>query len=75
MTFLHFRYRNRLGLLASSLLDPGESAESPRVRRAAGPGLAVAYHAFLEQVDARLDSMPRAIRVLRCSLSSCKRAP
>jgi 5,10-methylenetetrahydromethanopterin reductase len=45
-----------------TVLDEGESAASPRVIAAVGPQLAVAYHAFLEQHDARLDTLPNAAR-------------
>ena len=41
-----------------TVMDPDETFDSPRVIETAGPGVAVAYHAFLEQHDARLDSLP-----------------
>ena len=43
-----------------TVLDDGEPLDSARVMAAAGPPMAVAYHAFLEQRDARLDSLPNA---------------
>ena len=45
-----------------TILEPGESPTSDRVMETAGPGVTVAYHAFLEQNDARLDSLPGADR-------------
>ena len=47
-----------------TVLDEGEALDSPRVLATAGPGAAVAYHAFLEQRDARLDGLPNADRFL-----------
>ncbi len=41
-----------------TIMDPDETVDSPRVIETAGPAVAVAYHAFLEQNDARLDSLP-----------------
>jgi 5,10-methylenetetrahydromethanopterin reductase len=44
-----------------TILDEGESPASPRVLETAGPGVMVAYHAFLEQRDdERLDRLPNA---------------
>jgi 5,10-methylenetetrahydromethanopterin reductase len=43
-----------------TILDRGETLSSPRVINTAGPGVMVAYHAFLEQRDARLDHFPNA---------------
>ena len=43
-----------------TVLRPGETEDSPRVLETAGPGAAVAYHAFLEQNDGRLSSLPNA---------------
>lgn len=43
-----------------TILDDGETTASDRVIETAGPGAMVAYHAFLEQRDARLDSLPGA---------------
>lgn len=45
-----------------TILDQGETLSSPRVINTAGPGAMVAYHAFLEQHDARLDRFPNAKR-------------
>lgn len=45
-----------------TILDPGEAPDSPRVLETAGPGVMVAYHAFLEQHDTRLDRLPNAAR-------------
>jgi len=47
-----------------TILDEGEPLDSPRVLAAAGPGVSVAYHAFLEQRDGRLDSLPNAQRFI-----------
>ncbi|MEZ5375685.1 MAG: LLM class flavin-dependent oxidoreductase [Acidimicrobiales bacterium] len=41
-----------------TVMDPDETVDAARVIETAGPGVAVAYHAFLEQRDARLDSLP-----------------
>jgi 5,10-methylenetetrahydromethanopterin reductase len=43
-----------------TVLDDGEDLTSPRVIETAGPGVSVAYHAFLEQADARLSGLPNA---------------
>jgi 5,10-methylenetetrahydromethanopterin reductase len=45
-----------------TILDQGETLSSPRVIDTAGPGVMVAYHAFLEQHDVRLDRFPNAKR-------------
>lgn len=45
-----------------TVLDDGETLASARVMETAGPGATVAYHAFLEQADARLSSLPNAER-------------
>jgi 5,10-methylenetetrahydromethanopterin reductase len=45
-----------------TVLDDGEPLDSARVMAAAGPPMAVAYHAFLEQRDTRLDGLPNAAR-------------
>ncbi len=45
-----------------TILDEGETLASPRVMETAGPGVSVAYHAFLEQRDGRLDTLPNAAR-------------
>src|SRR5262249_29734573 len=47
---------------SGTILDRGETLSSPRVINTAGPGVMVAYHAFLEQRDARLDRFPNAKR-------------
>jgi len=45
-----------------TILDDEETIESSRVLDTAGPGVSVAYHAFLEQRDARLSTLPNADR-------------
>ncbi|WP_419916570.1 LLM class flavin-dependent oxidoreductase [Candidatus Poriferisodalis sp.] len=45
-----------------TILDDDETVDSPRALDTAGPGVSVAYHAFLEQRDARLDTFPNADR-------------
>lgn len=45
-----------------TILGDSETIESQRVMDTAGPGVSAAYHAFLEQRDARLDSFPNADR-------------
>ena len=45
-----------------TVVQEGETIESPRVWEAAGAPAAVAYHAFLEQHDERLDTLPNAHR-------------
>jgi 5,10-methylenetetrahydromethanopterin reductase len=45
-----------------TVIRDGETIESERVWEAAGATAAVAYHAFLEQHDARLDTLPNAAR-------------
>jgi 5,10-methylenetetrahydromethanopterin reductase len=47
-----------------TILDQGETLSSPRVIDTAGPGAMVAYHAFLEQHDPRLDRFPNAKRFI-----------
>lgn len=47
-----------------TILDEHEDMSSQRVIDTAGPGVAVAYHAFLEQQDPRLDGFPNAERFL-----------
>ncbi len=47
-----------------TVLDDGEDLDSPRVLATAGPGVSVAYHAFLEQRDGRLSTLPNAPRFL-----------
>jgi 5,10-methylenetetrahydromethanopterin reductase len=51
-------------LAFGTVLRPSETVDSPRVVETAGPGAAVAYHAFLEQRDGRLDTLPNAARFL-----------
>lgn len=43
-----------------TILDDGERPDSIRVLETAGPGVMVAYHAFLEQGDDRLERLPNA---------------
>ncbi len=45
-----------------TVVRDGETIESERVWETAGAPAAVAYHAFLEQNDARLESLPNADR-------------
>lgn len=45
-----------------TIFDEGEATSSPRVIETAGPGVCVAYHAFLEQGDQRLSDLPNAKR-------------
>lgn len=45
-----------------TIMDDDETIESARVMDTAGPGVSVAYHAFLEQRDARLSTLPNAER-------------
>jgi 5,10-methylenetetrahydromethanopterin reductase len=45
-----------------TVLEEGETLDSPRVVDTAGPGVSVAYHAFLEQRDERLGQLPNAER-------------
>ena len=45
-----------------TVIREGETVSSPRAFEAAGAPAAVAYHAFLEQHDARLDSLPNGAR-------------
>jgi 5,10-methylenetetrahydromethanopterin reductase len=47
-----------------TILDEDETVQSPRAIKTAGPGVAVAYHAFLEQKDPRLEGFPNADRFL-----------
>jgi 5,10-methylenetetrahydromethanopterin reductase len=47
-----------------TVVREGETISSSRVWEAAGATAAVAYHAFLEQNDSRLDSLPNADRFL-----------
>ena len=60
-----YRGIDRVILLAmGTVLDDGETVHDQRVVDTAGPGAAVAYHAFLEQRDARLEHLPNADRFL-----------
>ena len=52
-----------------TVLEAGETAASPRAMAAVGPQLAVAYHAFLEQSDPRLDSLPNAARFVELAMA------
>lgn len=47
-----------------TIMEEDETVDSPRVIATAGPGVAVAYHAFLEQDDPRLEGFPNADRFL-----------
>ncbi len=47
-----------------TVVREGETVESERVWEAAGATAAVAYHTFLEQHDARLDTLPNAAKFL-----------
>jgi 5,10-methylenetetrahydromethanopterin reductase len=47
-----------------TVIRDGETVQSDRVWEASGATAAVAYHAFLEQNDARLDSLPNAAKFL-----------
>ena len=53
-----------------TILDDHETVHSQRVIDTAGPGVAVAYHAFLEQSDPRLDGFPRAERFLELAAAT-----
>ena len=52
-----------------TVVRDGEIVSSPRVWEAAGAPAAVAYHAFLEQHDARLDSLPNAARFVELAMA------
>lgn len=56
-------------LAFGTVLRPGESPDSTRVVNTAGPGAAVAYHAFLEQHDGRLDSLPNSARFVELAVA------
>ena len=45
-----------------TILEDGESLDSARVLATAGPGVSVAYHAFLEQRDDRISALPNTAR-------------
>jgi 5,10-methylenetetrahydromethanopterin reductase len=51
-------------LAFGTVLEPGEDLTTPRVRDTVGPGVTVAYHALLENRDARLEGLPNAGRFL-----------
>jgi 5,10-methylenetetrahydromethanopterin reductase len=48
-----------------TIMDEAETVDSPRVIATAGPGVAVAYHALLEQNDPRLGGLPRVDHFLQ----------
>lgn len=52
-----------------TVLDEGETLDSARVVATAGPGVSVAYHAFLEQRDERLSTLPNAARFVELAES------
>ena len=52
-----------------TVLGDGETLESPRVVETAGAPAAVGYHAFLEQNDARLASLPNADRFVASAMA------
>jgi 5,10-methylenetetrahydromethanopterin reductase len=56
-------------LAFGTILRPGEGTASPRVMETAGPGVSVAYHAFLEQRDSRLATLPNAERFVEIAES------
>lgn len=43
---------------SGTVLEEGESLESPRVREALGPGIALIYHSFYESMGAAVDQLP-----------------
>ena len=47
-------------LTSGTVMEPGETVDSQRVIETAGPWVSVAYHAFLEQKDGRLETFPNA---------------
>lgn len=56
-----------------TILDDGERPDSLRVLNTAGPGVMVAYHAFLEQSDSRLDRLPNAELFVELATASPER--
>ena len=47
-------------LTSGTVMEPGETVDSQRVIETAGPWVSVAYHAFFEQKDGRLETFPNA---------------
>jgi len=47
-------------LTSGTVMEPDETVDSERVIETAGPWVSVAYHAFLEQKDGRLEMLPNA---------------
>ena len=47
-------------LTSGAIMSEDETVDSPRVIETAGPWVSVAYHAFLEQNDQRLETLPNA---------------
>jgi len=47
-------------LTSGAVMAADETVDSPRVIETAGPWVSVAYHAFLEQNDQRLETLPNA---------------
>ena len=47
-------------LTSGTVMEPDETVDSERVIETAGPWVSVAYHAFLEQKDSRLEMLPNA---------------
>ena len=47
-------------LTSGAVMSGDETVDSPRVIETAGPWVSVAYHAFLEQNDQRLSTLPNA---------------
>jgi len=43
---------------SGTVLEESESLESPRVREALGPGIALIYHSFYEAMGAAVDQLP-----------------
>jgi 5,10-methylenetetrahydromethanopterin reductase len=52
------RWLTRAVLVNGTVLDPGETETSERVREAAGPWFVTGYHATYEWAPAALDAMP-----------------
>ncbi len=52
-----------------TVIGENETIESPRVWETAGAPAAVAYHAFLEQHDERLESLPNADRFIELAMA------
>lgn len=52
-----------------TVIRDGEIVSSPRVWEAAGAPAAVAYHAFLEQHDVRLESLPNSDRFVELAMA------